>query len=185
VVPNPTPPTADAKTTSALEPSDAKVDDPSRAPDPTPPPPTTHRLAVEPEDAEVWVDDKRLPGSSPYTITLPETGEAKLTIKKEGFVTRNLGLSQDGDLPAKLELRAEAPRGDGFLRVSAPGVPWARVLVDGKRVGFDTPTPNITLPAGRHRVEVKCIPDACPNEQVLLKKTITIKVDETTTLTAN
>lgn len=136
-----------------------------------------HRLRVDPPDAVVEVEGRPLAGSSPHRIELPETGDIELTIRKDGFATRTVRLSRHGDLPARLALSREQPKGEGHLKVLAPSVAWAEVRVDGRNLGA-TPTRKIPLPEGKHSLEVRCIPDVCPTERVLFKRSITITTGE-------
>lgn len=77
----------------------------------------------------------------------------------------------------------EAVKASGFLQVVAPSVAWAEVKIDGRALGH-TPTRALKLSPGRHRVEVRCIPDACPTPTPMLHKTVTIVPGETLTVEA-
>jgi serine/threonine-protein kinase len=68
--------------------------------------------------------------------------------------------------PIKRPARDAGPAtasGRGRLIVFAPDVAWASVWVDGKRVGeTPIPAPGVVVPAGKHRLVVRCEPAVCP-----------------------
>ncbi|MCA9649129.1 MAG: serine/threonine protein kinase [Myxococcales bacterium] len=151
---------------------------PTTAPAPEPPPPVL--LRVEPPDAVVTIDDERLAGRSPFSLPVPAEGELAVTIEAEGWLKETLVLHPDDVGERSIELR-RATQGRGQLQVLAPKVPWAQVSVDGRDRGV-TPMRKLELPAGSHRVIVRCVPDVCPEEKVLLRRTIEIEAGETTRL---
>ncbi len=159
--------------------------------DVAPTPPSTgsaelrrHALDVRPAAAAVTVDGTRLPGTAPFELTLPTDGRVRVVISHRGYRTQTLTLSsKDTELPTSIKLEPETPRDPGQIQVSAPSVPWAEVRVDGKKVG-NTPTRKLPVSSGRHRVEVRCIPDACPSERVLYRKLVTIEPGKTTRIEA-
>jgi hypothetical protein len=60
--------------------------------------------------------------------------------------------------PRRTEEEDEAPRGAaagayGFLRIQT--IPWARVFVDGRDTGRNTPVPQLRVPAGRHTIGLR------------------------------
>jgi len=73
---------------------------------------------------------------------------------------------------------------EGELQVIAPSVAWAEVDVDGRPRGH-TPTRPLPMAAGRHRVEVRCVPDVCTPARVLVQTTVTIAPRERLTLDAS
>ena len=142
-----------------------------------------HLLHVHPADAEVLVDDVVLSGSSPHELSVDEGAVVRIVVRAPGFGSKSLSWSEDAALPGAVTLEKLRPKGNGFLRVTAPTVSWAEVFVDGKKRG-STPTRALALPVGNHRVKVRCIPDACPSERVLYDKTIKIDLDTTTEISA-
>jgi serine/threonine protein kinase len=143
-----------------------------------------HRLTVEPADAEVRVDDTVLPGPGPYAIELHADGPRRVEVRRRGFASRTLELGPDAGESSTVALEATAPRGKGSLQVVALGVPWAEVTIDGKRHG-STPTKKIELPEGRHRVVVRCVPDACPQTRTLYSGSVTIEAGQSKKITAD
>jgi hypothetical protein len=116
---------------------------------------------------------------------LSPEASVEVTVHKEGFEPHTALLHHDaGELPAEIVLEKSPPRQPGYLRVSAPSVPWAEVRIDGRKIG-DTPTRKVKLPAGSHDLEVRCIPDACPTTRVLLRKRIRIEPDDVVTIRAS
>jgi len=162
----------------------AAGDQPGR---PAPPPETPAvwlTLNTTPTDAHVTLDGVQLTGSSPYRIPIPAHGEAPVRVHKLGYVDQLLSV-QAGQ-PAGTQtigLRREPPKGKGKLRVLSTAVSWAEVSVNGKRRGT-TPMRPLELPAGTHRLVVRCVPDVCPSPRTLLDKTITIRAGETTQVNA-
>jgi serine/threonine-protein kinase len=147
--------------------------------------PRMHTFAVRPTDATVHVDGELLVGAPPFVIRLSPEASVEVTVHKEGFEPHTALLHHDaGELPAEIVLEKSPPRQPGYLRVSAPSVPWAEVRIDGRKIG-DTPTRKVKLPAGSHDLEVRCIPDACPTTRVLLRKRIRIEPDDVVTIRAS
>jgi hypothetical protein len=55
--------------------------------------------------------------------------------------------------------------GRGRLVVSAPDAPWTHVLLDGKEIGqTPIPAPGVEVPAGKHKLTVRCEPEVCAPE---------------------
>lgn len=95
------------------------------------------------------------------------------------------GRTRQAETPRPTEDTANGPsREAGFLKVSAPSVPWAEVYVDGKKQGH-TPTPALSLPAGRHRLEVRCVPDVCDAPTLLFARPVTVTAGKTTAVDAD
>ncbi|MEM6292747.1 MAG: protein kinase [Myxococcota bacterium] len=165
--------------------------EPDRAPDPnddaapTQPPPVVHTLAVSPANAYVDVDGERLGGPPPYAITLPAAGSVVVRVSRRGFTPQSFTLDAQGERPDAIDLVAipSKPKEPGSLQVLAPTVAWAEVLVDGKKVG-NTPTRKLSVSAGRHRVEVRCVPDACSPARTLVRKSVTVEPGKTTRIDA-
>lgn len=149
---------------------------------PQPEPPPTVVLRVEPADAAVRIGDQRFDGQSPFSLPLPQQGTHEVTIEADGFVTEVVVLRPGESDDRSVSLRRQQ-QGRGQLQVLAPTVPWAEVSVDGRSRGV-TPTRKLELPAGPHRVIVRCVPDVCPEPKVLLRRTVEIEADETTRITA-
>jgi eukaryotic-like serine/threonine-protein kinase len=172
-----------------------RVEDPPNEFEPRPEPrpePTTsaaedahrrHLLHVHPPDAQVLVDGQRLSGASPFAIHLDDESVVQITVRKAGFEDKTLELGADAPPPDLVRLDKRRLKGNGFLRVTAPTVAWAEVTVDGRKRG-STPTRALALPAGSHRIQVRCIPDACPTERLLFDKTVKIEPDTTTEVAA-
>ncbi|MEX1367948.1 MAG: PEGA domain-containing protein [Nannocystaceae bacterium] len=155
---------------------------PAGPPVPLPGPLPTVSLQVEPADAAVRIGDQRFEGQSPFTLPLPEQGTHEVTIEAAGFVTEVVVLRPGESDDRSVSLRKQE-QGRGQLQVLAPTVPWAEVSVDGRSRGV-TPTRKLELPAGPHRVIVRCVPDVCPEPKVLLRRTVEIEADQTTRITA-
>jgi eukaryotic-like serine/threonine-protein kinase len=146
--------------------------------------PSIHRLTVVPDDAEVVVDGTMLPGPGPYAIELTSDAARRVEVRKRGFQTRTLLLDVDAGASSAVGLEPAAPRGKGSLQVVALGVPWAEVTIDGRRHG-STPTKKIELPEGRHRVVVRCVPDACAQARTLFSGHVTIAAGDSRKLVAD
>ncbi|MEM7159306.1 MAG: serine/threonine-protein kinase [Myxococcota bacterium] len=156
-------------------------------PEPTPqeppeaPAPATVVVNVDPPTATIRIGDETLPGPSPFTVELPHDGEKSMTIEAPGHVAAPLVLRAGETEERSITLRPEH-HGRGHLQVLAPHVSWAQVSVDGRSRG-QTPLKRLELPAGSHRLVVKCVPDVCPEPKVLLRKTIEVHADSTTRVT--
>lgn len=158
------------------------------APNPAPiPAPIRRRLELTPGNATVEVDGERLPGAPPFVLTLPPKDTVEVRITANGYASKTLALSAEdaSDEPLQVQLEPEPakPKEPGDLRVLAPTVAWAEVHVDGKKVG-NTPTRRISLPSGRHRVEVRCVADVCSPERTLYKQSVTIEPGKLTRIDA-
>lgn len=147
-------------------------------------------VEVEPADARLELDGHLMPGPGPYR--LPESDGAAHVVKlmRPGYVDQEVELPPSATWPERitLDLDPEAhtrpkSREMGTLRVVAPTVPWAEVTVDGRSMGH-TPTRNLELAPGRHRLEVRCVPDACPAPVVLYETPILIEPAQTLTVEA-
>ncbi len=152
--------------------------------------PVQHELTVEPADAQIEVDGEPLASGPPYVIALPDEEPLQVRIWAKGHVPKTLTLSRasldDPARPSVVRLVPKPlpkPRDPGELRVLAPSVDWAEVLVDGKKVG-NTPTRRISLPSGRHKVEVRCVPDACTPGRTLYRQSITVEPGRVTRIDA-
>lgn len=161
----------------------AQTSAPSETP-PTPVETAQQRIRVEPTKAVVEVDGAAIEGE---TIPLPSEGTVELRVSAKGFQSKTLTLSaadaRDEVLAVSLEPEPTKPRDPGGLRVLAPTVAWAQVRVDGKKVG-NTPTRRISLSSGRHRVEVRCVPDVCNPARTLYKQSVTIEPGKTAKIDA-
>ena len=141
-------------------------------------PPQRYTIQIDPPDAELRVDGRRQPGKGPFQITVPKGETVALEARKPGYEPKKIKLADGDAAPSKLTLTKLKPKEPGFLRVTAPGVSWAEVRLDGRKVGT-TPTQKLKVPSGRHRIEIKCIPDACAEPRVLLSRTVTIDAGQT------
>jgi|GEM_PF-1494791 len=189
-------PTSPQAVSAAVDPPSRQaehgVTSPPELPDPAPStqtsatPPVQQRLQTRPTNAVVTVDGTRHDGP-PYSIAVPAEGSVEVVVSAKGHrsKTLELGAADVTDQALSVELEPTVPknREPGELRVFAPTVAWARVLVDGKRVG-DTPTRRISLPSGRHKVEVRCVPDVCVPERTLYKQSVVIEPGRLTRIDA-
>src|SRR5690606_29477716 len=122
---------------------------------PPEPAPRIHELAVDPPDAQVLVDGRPATTASPHPIALPQEGPVVVEVRKAGYEPRRFELDASSEPPARVVLAKAKPKDPGFLRVTAPSVPWAEVSLDGRRIAT-TPTRKLTVPSGRHRIKVRC-----------------------------
>ena len=149
--------------------------------DPPPAQPQQYTIKVDPPDAELRVNNNRQPGKAPFQISVPEGESVTLDARKPGYEPKKITLNHGDPAPRKLVLTKLKPKEPGYLRVTAPGVPWAQVKLDGKKVGT-TPTRKLQVPSGRHRVEIKCIPDACAEPRVLFSRVVNVDPGKTHTV---
>lgn len=140
-------------------------------------------FTVSPAHAQARLDGVRIPGRSPFVVRLSSRRASELTLSASGHATKRLQLAPEGDLAHSYQLAASVPREPGFMKVLAPTVPWAEVWVDGRNLG-STPTRKLSLPSGRHRVQVVCVPDACASKRVLLNRWVTIDPNRTARIEA-
>ena len=163
-------------------PTSPRTTAPPPEPEPTTPPktpaPATLVVHVDTPGATIRLGDETLTGPSPFTVPLPATGQQQATVEAPGHIAHPLKL-QAGDAGERSITLEAKHQGRGYLKVLAPNVSWAQVSVDGRNRG-QTPLKRLELPAGPHRLVVKCIPDVCPETKVLLRRTIEINADSTT-----
>jgi hypothetical protein len=171
---------AEPEPTESRQP-EPELEDPAPAIEPPPAEPLLHRLTVDPPDAELLVDGVPVEGASPHALELAPDRAVVIELRRAGYAPHRLELDPSATPPANIVLTKHKPREPGFLKVTAPGVPWAEVRIDGKKVGT-TPTRKLQVPSGRHRVEVVCIPDVCGERQTLLSKTVTIEPNQLHTI---
>ncbi len=157
-----------SQTSPRVEPEPSLVDPPEADP-------VQQRLRIQPAQAVVEVDGEAIEGDA---VPLPLEGTLDVRVSAKGFKTKTLTLSaadaSDDALAVTLEPEQTKPGEPGGLRVLAPTVAWAEVRVDGKKVG-NTPTRRISLSSGRHRIEVRCVPDVCTPARTLYKQSVTIE----------
>ncbi|MCH9682720.1 MAG: protein kinase [Deltaproteobacteria bacterium] len=187
VTPTPTPASnAAGMQASSTRTRSATTDIPPQADDRRPTtsdtPPPTVVLAVVPANATVRIGTQRFEGGSPFTLPLPTQGTLEALVEHPGHESKTVVLEAGKPGQRTIELKRTVV-GRGQLQVLAPSVPWAEVTVDGRRRG-NTPTRKFDLPAGSHRVVVRCVPDVCPTPEVLLRKTVEIAPNETTRVSA-
>jgi len=167
---------ADPAETKAPTVEAAKVEQPSKpVPDVVAPAAKRSRvfLTVEPATATVTANGKPLTGAMPLLIEGEVGTKVNVEARADGFAPKQEPLTLDESdarvtvrlQPAteKREERTDADenkagatersssRQKGKLAVYA--VPWATVIVDGKRIG-ETPIKDFTLSAGSHSVEL-------------------------------
>ena len=129
-------------------------------------------VETEPAGATVTVDGKAA-GRAPLTVAEVGPGVHVVEASLPGYssVKRTVTVSSEGDrlmivltLPQKREKVAEALKGKLTLSTD----PWTRVSLNGKLLG-DTPLIEVSLPSGRHRLQLK-------NEQAKIDLAIEVEV---------
>lgn len=149
-----------------------------------------HLVHVEPPDAVLELDGEPVAGENPYELRVRADELHRLTVHRDGYAPQAFELGADASWPSHviLEQALDPPSRlrtkEGYLRVLAPTVAWAEVVIDGRSSGH-TPTRNLALPPGRHRVEVRCIPDACPTPTILADTQVVIEPEQTVTVDAS
>jgi serine/threonine-protein kinase len=134
------------------------------------PQPKTSNLSIttHPDSAQVKIDGGDV-GKTPLMVgNLEANKNYTIHIHKDGYkaISRNIFLGEGSlELSFKLEPAAEY----GYVDFNA--FPWARVYVDGRRVGDTTPLINIKLRVGKHKVRFV-------NPDLGLSKEIYISVEE-------
>jgi len=130
-------------------------------------------LTVDPPTATVTADGKPLSGSMPLLVEGDVGAKVNIEARSEGFLPKqDLIAFSDTDARITVHLQPLAEKRDekseaedvkptsserassrqkGKLAVYA--VPWATVVVDGKRIG-ETPIKDFSLTAGSHSVEL-------------------------------
>lgn len=110
----------------------------------------TYKITSDPSGAQIYFDDK-LMGSTPNSLSVSDSGQHILVLKRNGFedwqTLLNAGLIEMDEIHATLNpLR-------GKIQVNCD-VPGAAILLDGKYVG---PAPKLLtdLEYGTHVLEVK------------------------------
>jgi serine/threonine-protein kinase len=183
-------PRQSAAVSAAVEPEPrqaARVAPPSSpAPSPTAasPAPIVRKLVLQPADAVATVDGEAVTDGM---LTVPPEGTVDLVVRAKGYTPTTVSLSAaqgDGPLPIRLTALPSRPKEPGDLQVVAPNVAWAEVLVDGKKVG-NTPTRRISVPGGRHKVEVRCVPDVCVPARSLHRSSVNIEPGKLTRVDAS
>ena len=123
------------------------------------PGPSTHgvlRVTSDPEGAILYLDNRELNLQTPATIDSVSPGDHMLEIRNAGYnkYTRNL-LVKPGDtliVDAAL-IRLLADRGTGSIAINSKPS-GARVFIDGKNTGLETPCTVENLQAGRHNIKI-------------------------------
>ena len=131
-------------------------------------------VETEPVGAKVFVDGKPV-GAAPLTVSEVTSGEHVVEASLAGYqnVKRTVNASTEGDrlmivltLPPKKERVEAAQVQKGKLTLSTD--PWTHVSLNGKMLG-DTPLIELSLPAGRHRLQLS-------NEQAKIDLAIEVEV---------
>ena len=140
-------------------------------------------VTSEPADAELFVDDAKQPGASPYEVRLPARRH-RLRVIAAGHeaAERTVELAAQDTTEISIELAPAVRRVPAPMMAAAAGTgaltfdarPWCAVTIDGRAVG-QTPIVNRSLSAGRHRV--RC---ANPDLGVVRNLRVTIRPDQTT-----
>lgn len=150
-----------------------------------------HRLYVDPPDAVLELDGQPVPGAGPFELRVRAGEPHRVKLHRDGFTPQELEFAAGASWPSHVTLEpALDPKSrlrskeTGFLRVLAPTVPWAEVVIDGRPAGH-TPTRNLALAPGRHRIEVRCIPDACSTPTILAETMVVIEPEQTVTIDAS
>lgn len=110
----------------------------------------TLHLACDVIGARVLIRDK-LVGTTPLRATRLPAGSATLEVELDGFFTekRQIVVPSAGVLSIELTLHARSKVGLLIVRTNPAG---ALVSVDGHAQGSSTPSIELALPAGTHRV---------------------------------
>jgi PEGA domain-containing protein len=140
-----------AVASAPVKPSAAPANEPS-APAPKPPvvPPSRLEIQSDPAGASVAVDGQRQ-GVTPLEVSLDSRTEHRLTVSLDGHTTQELKLPA-GKLPPSLALTLVPSGPPGTLAVvSAYPVD---VVWKGKQLAKAQLSPQLSLPPGRHTVQV-------------------------------
>ena len=110
----------------------------------------TLQLACNVKGARVLVRDKLI-GTTPLPSTLLPAGSATLEVELDGFFTqqKQIVVPSSGTLALELTLHARSQVGLLVVRTMPGG---AVVSVDGSTQGTSSPSIELALPAGPHRV---------------------------------
>jgi serine/threonine-protein kinase len=143
-------------------------------------------LTVLPADvgATILLGGKPVAGP-PFEIEVPEDEPLAGVVSAPGFFDKSFQISPDdrGVLGTTVKLDAKE---HGFLKVIAPGVNYAFVEVDGKRIkGKTTPIEKHKLLEGKHRVRVLCPAQVCSVEKKLFDKNVEVSPGKLTKVEAN
>ena len=100
--------------------------------------------------ARILIRDK-LVGTTPLSATRLPAGSATLEVELDGFFTekRQIVVPSSGALSLELTLHARSKVGLLIVRTNPAG---ALVAVDGRKQGSSSPSIELALPAGSHRV---------------------------------
>lgn len=112
---------------------------------------STVTLDVQPEGADIFVDDVKVGVSPLPKPVLIDMGEHRIRVSKEGFQDFNATQSLQGGAPFSLMVALQAVVHQGRLRIVAS--PGETILVDGKQVGSGEW--EGVLPSGIHSVTVQ------------------------------
>jgi hypothetical protein len=111
---------------------------------------STVTLDVQPEGADVFVDDVKVGVSPLAKPVLIDMGERRIRVSKEGFQDFTTTQSLQGGAPFSLMVALQPVVHQGRLRIVAS--PGETILVDGKQVGSGEW--EGVLPSGIHSVSV-------------------------------
>jgi hypothetical protein len=112
---------------------------------------STVTLDVQPEGADIFVDDVKVGVSPLPKPVLIDMGEHRIRVSKEGFQDFNATQSLQGGAPFSLMVALQAVVHQGRFRIVAS--PGETILVDGKQVGSGEW--EGVLPSGIHSVTVQ------------------------------
>lgn len=111
--------------------------------------PKTVAITSKPDGATVSLGDKPM-GTTPVELNIPPGQSREVTVEKAGYLDQTHTFDYM-DAPETWEAVLKAA-GPGLLTLQT--TPWGRVKVDGRDTGKFTPLNRLSLPAGRHVVEV-------------------------------
>lgn len=165
------------------EPSEPSAADSTAPAEPEASPPFV--LTVEPADAgaTVFYGGKTVAGP-PFELEIPTDEPLDGVVSAPDFRDAAFQISPDDRGRSGTSIVLE-PKEHGFLKVVAPGVNYAFVEVDNKRIKRKTtPLEKHKLLEGKHRVRVICPAEVCSVEKRLFDKEIEVLPGKTTKVEA-
>ncbi len=145
--------------------------------------PARRRIDISPRRArpKIWLNDHALPGP-PFNVDRPALDSdvtLRIRVEAPGYA-HEIATFSHADFEAteanpKGKLRISLRRlAAGSITVTAPGVAWAEVWIDGKKAG-QTPLLHRKTEAGPHQLRVRCPASVCQQQQILLKKNLEVR----------